>query len=335
MARTIVKNAGLVLVVLILCFGFLEIATRLFLDSGTLYELEMWKYARLVKMRDSRPDIGHRHRANAHAELMAEDVRTNSVGFRGPEIAEKAADGVARIAFLGDSLAMGWGVAEKDTFPVQVVADLRKRGRKVDGFNMGVGNYNTTQELALYRDRGARFKPDIIALAYFINDAEPIPDYTDTGWLDNHSEAWVVLNYRIDAVMRQMGDVPDWKKYYRGLYNEDRPGWKATQRALADLAALAKSSGVKLVVFHIPELHQLKPYPFTDVTAKVKAVVESTGVPFVDLLPNLENLDPPSLWVTVPDPHPNAKADTAVSQGMVSALVPLLDELCSRQKKGC
>jgi hypothetical protein len=329
------KNTALVLVIVLLCGGFLEVMTRLFLDSGTLYELEMWKYARLVKMRDYRADIGHRHRPNAHAELMAEDVRTNSQGFRGPEIAEKAADGVARIAFLGDSLAMGWGVAQDKTFPQQVVAELQKAGRKVDGFNMGVGNYNTTQELALYKDTGAKMKPDIIVLGYFINDAEPIPSYSDTGWLENHSEAWVVLKYRIDSVLRQTGDVPDWKRYYRELYNDDRPGWAATKKALGDLAALAKTSGIKLVVFHLPELHELKPYPFNDVTAKVRSVVEATGVPFVDLLPSVENLDPPSLWVTVPDPHPNARADTALSQGMVKTLLPMLDQLCSSEKKGC
>ena len=335
MARTIVKNTALVLVIVILCAGFLEAMTRVFLDSGTLYELEMWKYARFVKMRDDRPDIGHRHRANAHATLMAEDVRTNSYGFRGPEIAEKAADGVARIAFLGDSLAMGWGVAENETFPHQVIADLQKAGRKVDGFNLGVGNYNTTQELALYKDIGAKMKPDIILLAYFINDAEPIPSYGETGWLENHSEAWVVLNYRIDAVLRQMGDVPDWKRYYRELYNDGRPGWTATKKALGELAALAKSSGTRLVVFHLPELHELKPYPFNDVTAKVKSVVEADGVQFVDLLPSVENLDPPSLWVTVPDPHPNARADTALTKGMIPALIPILDELCRTEHKGC
>ena len=51
---------------------------------------------------------------------------------------------------------------------------LAKAGRKVDGFNLGVGNYNTLQELTLFREVGAPLKPDIIVLAYFINDAEPI-----------------------------------------------------------------------------------------------------------------------------------------------------------------
>ena len=55
------------------------------------------------------------------------------------EIAAKAQDGVARIAFVGDSITLGWGVAEQETFSHKVVADLSRRGRKVDGFNLGVG----------------------------------------------------------------------------------------------------------------------------------------------------------------------------------------------------
>src|SRR6201999_2730241 len=100
------------------------------------------------------------HRANAHAKLMGEDVRTDSHGFRSPEIPEKAPPGVARIAFSGDSIAMGWGVALGETIPMQVLAALRAQGRKVDGFNLGVGNYNTSQELASYKDKGSKMKPD-------------------------------------------------------------------------------------------------------------------------------------------------------------------------------
>jgi len=331
----VLKNILLVLGVSAVCVLALEGLTRLVVDSGTVYELEMWKYAREVKMRDYRPDIGHRHRPNAHAELMAKDVRTNSFGFRGPEIAEKAEPGAARIAFVGDSITMGWGVAEQETFAHQVVAMLRAQGRKVDGYNLGVGNYNTAQELALFRDIGARMKPDVIVLAYFINDAEPMPRYAVNDWLEEHSAAWVVLTYRLDSLFRQFGYAPDWKKYYRDLYAPTADGWNKTQQALAGFAATARELGVPLIVFNIPELRELRPYPFGDVTAKVRAIVDKQGLPFVDLLPTVENLDPASLWVTVPDPHPNGKAEVIFARGMVGELVPVLDKLCKSQGKGC
>lgn len=328
-------NLLLILVTSLLCLIAAEALTRTVLDDGMLYELEMWKYAREVKVRDASPDLGHRHRPRAEAQLMGVDVRTNGRGIRGPEIAEAAASGIARIAFVGDSTTLGWGVAEKDTFAHQVIAELVKAGRKVDGFNLGVGNYNTTQELALFREVGAPLKPDIVVLTYFINDAEPMPSYTDTGWLSNHSAAWVVLGYRVDSVFRQFGEAPDWKRYYRDLYAPGAAGWLQTQKALGGFATTARGMGAKLLVFNLPELRELKPYPFEDVTAKVRAVVEKDGVPFYDLLPTVENLPPASLWVTVPDPHPNANAMKAFTGGMVPRLLPLLDELCRTAGKGC
>ena len=329
------KNVLLILGVTLVCLLALEGLTRTVVDTGMVYELEMWKYARQVKMRDANPEIGHRHRANARANLMGAPVRTNAHGFRGPELAEKAAPGVARIAFVGDSITMGWGVREEEMFSHRILAALQKSGRKVDGFSLGVGNLNTVQELALYRDVGQRMKPDIIVLAYFINDAEPMPKYGNPNWFDEHSAAWVVLSYRLDTLSRLSGETPDWKEYYRALYDDKAPGWQAAQRAIADFAADARKAEARLIVFNIPEVRELKPYPFGDITAKVLGLAKKEGVPAIDLLPTVQAMVPASLWVTVPDPHPNGRANAAFADGMLPQIVKTLDELCRTRGKGC
>lgn len=102
------RNGLLLVAVLALCLLSLEGLTRLFLDDGMLYELEMWKYATDVKVRDPQPDIGHRHRGGAKEQLMGVSVQTNSLGLRSPEIDQAAKPGVARIAFVGDSITLGW-----------------------------------------------------------------------------------------------------------------------------------------------------------------------------------------------------------------------------------
>ena len=53
------------------------------------------------------------------------------------------------------------------------------------------------------------------------------------------------------------------------------------------------------------------------------------------MLPTVQDLDPPSLWVTVPDPHPNGAAMAAFTKMMVPELNTLLDGLCRDQAKGC
>ena len=329
------QNTLLVVGVVAISLLITEWGFRQFVDDGQMYELEMWKYARDVKVRDMRPDIGHRHAPGREAQLMGVNVRTNSLGFRGPEIGTTAASGVARIAFVGDSTTLGWGVAEQETFAHRVVESLVRQGRKVEGFNLGVGNYNTTQELALFRDAGMRLKPDIIVLSYFINDAEPMPTYPVQHWLNMNSAAWIVTSYRFDSIMRQFGELPDWKKYYRDLYATSAQGWQQSKEAIKGFARLAREMGAALVVFNIPELRELRPYPFADVTEKVRAVVEGEGVTFVDLLPSVEKLPPPSLWVTVPDPHPNGAANAAFADRMTEELLPVIDRICRKQARNC
>lgn len=331
----ILKNTGLLAAALAVCALASEGMVRLFIDDGRSYELEMWKYARDVKVRDLRPAFGHRHAPHRQARLMGVDVRTNRYGIRGPEIEQTAAPGVARIAFVGDSTTLGWGVAEEQTFVNQVIEALNRRGHRVDGFNLGVGNYNTRQELSLFREVGLPLEPDIVALTYFINDAEPMPAYSDETWLDLHSAAWIVFRYRLDSLIRSFGERPDWRHYYRNLYADDAAGWRDTQAALTQFAARTRKAGAALLVFHLPELRKLKPYPFADITEKVRRAVEAEGVRFIDLLPAVENLDPASLWVTGPDPHPNARANSAFAGAMTRELLPVLDSLCRDKAKGC
>ena len=124
----------------------------------------------------------------------------------------------------------------------------------------------------------------------------------------------------VDAIGTLRNGIRDDARYYRDLYAPDAAGWRQTQKALAEFATATRDIGAKLVVFHLPELRELRPYPFADVTAKVRTAVEKDRVPFYDLLPTVENLPPASLWVTVPDPHPNANAMKAFTAGMVPRL---------------
>lgn len=329
------KNIAVVVGSLLVYALIAEVVYRVVIDDGMTYEVEMWKYAKHVKQRSDNPAIGHRHGPNAQATLMGVDVRTDRSGFRNAELPVQPPAGTARIAFVGDSITMGWGVAERETFAHQVVELLRRQGRKVDGFNAGVGNLNTAQELALYEAAGAALKPDIVALSYFINDAEPTQRYGEVSWLDWHSQLWVVVKYQLDTLLRWTGGRVDWKDYYRNLYETGQPGWVKTQQELARFAKVAAAEGSQLIVFNIPELRELSPYPFGDLTARVRSVVEKGGVPFVDLLPAVESEKPSTLWVTVPDPHPNGKANTLFARAMVESLTPYLDKLCAAQGKGC
>jgi hypothetical protein len=304
-------NAFMFALTLAVIAGAVELYVRLVEDDGMQFDLEMWKYAKTVKVISKDPLIGHEHRPNADAHLMGVRVKTNSAGFRDEEIQTDKPPGTVRIMMLGDSVLFGWGVKQDETVAARLEQAWRSAGRKIDVINTGVGNYNTIMEVEFFLTRGYRFNPDVVVLNYFINDAEPIPRY-DYSWFEHVSAAWVYYGSRLDVVERELrlGRETDWRTYYRGLYDDARNpgGWQGVESSIRKLASYCRDHGIRLIIVNYPELRVLEPYPFPEVQRRLAALAADLEVPYLDLLDSLRGEDPASLWVTPPDPHPNGHA---------------------------
>ena len=313
----------LVLVVsIVLMAALFETICRTVLDTGLQYHLEMWKYAVALKRTSANPEIGHEHVPGSRAYLMNTYVAINNRGLRDREIEAVKPPGTTRILMLGDSIVFGWGVRQDETLPVFLERELKSAGQqKVEVINTGVGNYNTAMEVAYFLEHGVSYTPDVVILNYFINDAEPTPTYSDVPWLERHLYSYAVLGGAWDGFKRRIfGEEQDWRSYYAGLYADGAPGWAKAQASIAKLATYCREHGIRLIVSNIPELHELKTYPFPDVQAKVQAVAAANGVEYVDLLPAVQAEAPESLWVTVPDPHPNKLAQELMAQRLAGYL---------------
>ncbi|MBL8707169.1 MAG: SGNH/GDSL hydrolase family protein [Rhodospirillales bacterium] len=316
-------NLGVILATGALIGLSLEYVAVPIVDDGMQYDLEMWKYARHVKRVSENPELGHAHRPGAREMLMGREVTTNSLGLRDREIDPEKKPAATRILMLGDSITFGWGVRQDLTVPQRLQSALGGSG--VEVINSGVGNYNTRMEVEYFLTEGYKLKPDIVVLNYFVNDAEPVPSY-DNSLLEKYSKAFVYFSSRWDAAMRGAGlgggQQTDWKSYYRGLY-EDRTnpgGWSGAEKAIERAAAYCREHGMQFAIVHYPELRELRPYPFAEVTARLRTLSERLGVPFIDLLPSVEKEPPASLWVTVPDPHPNERATELFAAALVEPL---------------
>jgi hypothetical protein len=291
---------------LALIAGAVEPYVRLVEDDGMQFDLEMWKYAKSVKVISDDPRIGHEHRPKADAFLMGARVTTNSAGFRDEEIPIEKRPGSIRIMMLGDSVLFGWGAKQDETVAARLRQAWRSASRDIDVINTGVGNYNTTMEVEFFFTRGYRYKPDIVVLNYFINDAEPIPPY-NYSWIGRVSAAWVFYGSRLDVVERELrlGQQTDWRTFYKELYDDtsNRGNWRVAEASIRKLAAYCHDHGIKLLIVNYPELR-----PFPEVQRRLAALAAELGVPYLDLLDSVRGEPPEKLWVTPPDPHPNGYA---------------------------
>lgn len=309
-------------VTLVVTALFLEAAVRLVVDDGMQFDLEMWKYARDVKVVSPNPSIGHEHGPNRKAHLMGVDVETSPQGLRDREFALDPKPGTERIMMVGDSLTFGWGVPYEATFSKRIEKLYADAGQQVEVINTGVGNWNTVQEVTYFLTKAKDFKPNIVVLNYFVNDAEPVPEKrSPPSFLMRNCYSCVFIAGRIDMLRRLFLGGPSWDAYYLGLYgNGDTPGWLAAKAAIKELADYCKANNIKLVIASLPELHDVANYRFDAVTQLVKQAALENGAVFVDLLPAVRNENSADLWVTPPDPHPNAFANELLANGLYETL---------------
>lgn len=299
----------------------LELFVRLAHSGGSNFDIEMWRYARELKQVSAIPGVGHEHRPGAAGIYMGVPVAISSAGLRDREYSLQKPPGVVRILMLGDSVTLGWGAPETATVSRALERQLNGGGGpfRVEVINTGVGNTNTAMQAAYFLDKGQRYTPDLVVLNYFINDAEETPT-RQSNWLTDWSYAAVFVAGRLDILARTYFGKPDWKNYYRDLYRPEAAGWREAARSFAELAAFCREKGIRLMVANYPELHELADYPFAEATARVAALAAGEGLPFLDLLPSVRGEVPTSLWVTLEDSHPNAKAAELFSAALADKL---------------
>jgi lysophospholipase L1-like esterase len=306
---------------LLIIWGGTEAYVRLFVDDGMQFDLEMWKYARDIKTVSPDPLIGHQHLPNREARLMGVDVATNSRGLRDGEYAYERTPGTLRVLMLGDSFTEGWGVGFADTFSKRIERMYTAAGVKADVINTGVGNWDTIEEVQYFLDEGYKYRPDVVVLNFFVNDAEPVPQDAPPGFLMRHCYSCVFLAGRLDTLMREAADRKDWADYYLGLYDHGRgKGWLDAKAAIKRLADYCKAHNIKLLIASLPELHDVQHYRFQEITDLVKQAAYENGAAFVDLLPSVKDQDSSRLWVTKPDPHPNALANKFFADALYQQL---------------
>lgn len=321
--RRTLANLALMAATILLFAGFLEVLLRVTFARSLDFSMEMWKYAVALKEPVADPKLSFTHRPNASAFLMGVPFAINSAGLRDREFSREKPPGTYRIVWLGDSTTVGWGVRLEDTAPKILETELNSAGgRKFEVLNAGVGNYDTVQEVEKYLTLDRSFRPDLVILEYFINDAEPVPQLPESGLL-GHSYLAAFALARFDSALRMAGIRPGWRDYYASLYRDGSPGLEAARHALRQLAGITSADGTDLLVAILPELHQVNDaYPFEKEQRKIEDHLNGQGTRWLDLIGCLRGHGPEAtLWVTPGDSHPNAKANGLIARCIAESIV--------------
>jgi len=315
---SVLENAIVFLVTILIMAvaleGFLVFQNK----DGKNYDVEMWKYSRSLKKISTKKELGHEHISNHSARLQNVDIRINNLGMRGGEPHLKAD---TKIIMLGSSITLGWGVSEELIYPSILKQSLQARtNRSIEVFNAGVGNYNTFREVESFFLKYKTLNPDIIVLNYFVNDAEILPA-PKSNWLLENSQLAVLLWSRLEQIKTKFGVQESFEEHYKNIYQNDFEGWILTQKSFAKLGKYANDRNIPVVVAMIPDIHNLKNYPFGFIHKKIKKLSEDNGFEFVDLYDSFKNIEKPEeIWAMPGDPHPNAKGHQLIANQLLPVL---------------
>ncbi len=130
------------------------------------------------------PGVGYTLAPNLDTRALGADLRTNHLGFRGPQWTARRKPGAVRIALIGDSHAFGFGVHFTASLGEVLARELSASlGRPVEVLNFAVNGYNSVQELAVLRGFALGYAPDVVILVPSNNDDEPSCFASRAGYL--------------------------------------------------------------------------------------------------------------------------------------------------------
>ena len=293
---------------------------------------------------------GWSHRPNSQGNYFGMPTTINSLGLRGPDFPVGKAEGEIRILFVGDSITVGLGVDEEDTFIRQVEKILKADSpdTNVRTINAGCSGYTTWQEADYLKREGLRLSPDLVVLNFCLND---LLDVIDTQPQQVRGRPWIdeypPLNH-VSGLARMAAHFSDAHRAkvireQRLWTNENVFGaprgefvgldalfehppnpriaaaWKRIFEDLGDFDEICRAADVPWVLLTLPIQMQLPPDAGAERTMKkVADWAEARGVPHLDVtdafLRWAEESDRPPMDLLKDEVHPGVEGSRVIAE---------------------
>jgi lysophospholipase L1-like esterase len=305
------------------------------------------------------PDIRYVLLPNQRGWIDDGFVTTNSLGFRGREVGSSKPAGRFRIVAIGDSVTFGWGVNDSETFCSQLEQLLHRRlpDRDLDVVNLGVGGYDTRQEVLLLERNVSRLQPDLVLVGFYSNDVpEALGDKETAAPVgiqvaSADSQAGRVLHLNpapsswVDAQMRRSRAIYTTGRVLKRLSHRGEWGmsgfsmeldllegrespeldtaWGRVAKQLNDLRSMSTSFGFSVGIVVLPPREQVMGvYPNARYQSRVRAIANELGFVVIDPLPALAksraNVD--ALFIPYDRNHPSAAGHRVLAQTIAEHL---------------
>jgi len=264
--------------------------------------------------------------------------RTNSLGVRGPEYDRPAPPGVFRIVTVGDSVTMGAGVEEEDTYSAQLAEVLAARhpGRRFEVINAGLAGLDIVQIVGRLEKVGLPYDPNLVVYGWTMNDitgpayrefARPKASYAlyhavYDRFAGSRSYLLRVLWPRWISFRELVAPHPQsYTAELRYNYFENPEAWERFTAQLDRLAAIGRERGICVVVFIHTSLVRLNGFhPMRSIYERVADAAETRGLHAVQSLSALVGRTEDQLRLSYYDWHPNRAGHALLAQALADGI---------------
>jgi hypothetical protein len=275
--------------------------------------------------------------------LFGQPFVTNAFGMHDDPVTIEKPPETFRIAVLGTSMDMGWGVRHEDTYinrlqqwlATRAAREPMARPRRFQVLNFAVAAYSPLQRLEALRRKVLAFEPDLVIYSattldirlmeihlceLLRNEVDLSYDFLRTAVARagiGADDLKVDADERLVHKRRLRGKL---KPYYWGLYDQ----------AMGKIAGECHAAGVPLVMVIIPRVGKDDaPAARAEPVARLKAVAAHHAVTVLDLSDTFDRFDPSSLEIAARDDHPNSTGHQQLFLALARAVIadPSLDHL--------
>jgi lysophospholipase L1-like esterase len=257
-------------------------------------------------------------------ELDPDHPLNNSHGFRDREFTVRPAPGMKRVAVIGDSVAMGAGVAVSESFPSVLNRMFVEAGEPVEVYNFGVTGYNTEQEFRLLKTRAIHYHPDFVLWVYHPNDpADAVLDNANGDLGKYYVRPDCQLCFAVNRFFYFKG-----KQIHTLIHGIQEADWHEKihfwkrdkiKRDLAEIRDWLSARDLPWLVIVIPVWPQpgdtFDPYYLIRSTLDMGVLLDELQIPYIDLFEFFRTREPTQYQIEIEDEwHPNAAGHAAVAE---------------------
>jgi len=275
----------------------------------------MWKYAKELKTKVKNKKINHIHIKNKSTILQNTEIKINKYGQRDIDYDNSTLSNFDRsFLIIGSSVAMGWGVESDKVFSSRLNKKSLENKKNWIFINGGVGNYNTERYINNYFENWKELEFTDIIIHFFVNDTEVIKP-TKVNFFTNHLHlgvvVWKLINSYISVFSPEKID-----KYYLDRFKDNYEGFIIAKKELLKLSNHCKKNVINCHIILMPDIHKLNPYKLKFINEKMRKTAQELEFQFHDLLSVYEGKDEKKVWNKYGDPHPNAYANSLMSENI-------------------